>query len=239
VFIAVADNMSFCRSLLGTTRYTRLVFLIAGMVQLCRQRISFYHLILLENLSYLLSIPDALSYVPAIYPSERFLTLYLSLSGFFQTIVITLMALATIPHSESSWSDLNRFVQLSCTPYFLYINYFIAGKCFAKRSRVLKYETFNDTYQNLPLFKGLGMICILSYSLIFPPDMPSELSATDSAWGFGQLTALLGILVIGGQVGHYCVSPSIIDSSTKRYMRWWALGIPLCVIHLLKGVSVR
>jgi len=75
------------------------------------------------------------------------------------------------------------------------------------------------------------MICILSCSLIFPYGMPNSISATEGTWGFGQLTATLGILVIGGQIGHYCASPSMVDPTLVRYKHWWKLSIISLVLR--------
>jgi hypothetical protein len=58
IIIIVADDPIITRSLLGTTRITKIVMLVAGAIQYARNQISFYHCIALSNLLMLLTVPD-------------------------------------------------------------------------------------------------------------------------------------------------------------------------------------
>src|SRR5438045_56468 len=117
-------------------RCTRLILLLGGIIQILRQEVSLYHLILLQDFSCLLTIPDALSYFPGLITAERLLCLAISCLGFMQTTFVAIVAMNSLP-TDCDWADRSRLIQLACTPYFLYLSYFIAGKCFSSKRPIL------------------------------------------------------------------------------------------------------
>jgi hypothetical protein len=56
--ITCCDDVHVTRSLLGPTRVTKLLLLIAGAAQYARDKISYYHCTALSNLILLLTVPD-------------------------------------------------------------------------------------------------------------------------------------------------------------------------------------
>jgi len=74
--------------------------------------------------------------------------------------------------------------------------------------------------------KRLGglFICALVTLWVYPKDRLPNVSVAENEGGFGQLYAIFGLLAVGGQVGHYCASPSLIDGSSCRYQHWFSVG---------------
>jgi hypothetical protein len=79
------------------------------------------------------------------------------------------------------------------------------------------------------MFRGLGGVVAggIITMWLYSRQTPLTVSVPEGAWGFGQFAAMLGVLSVGGQVWHYCVSPSEINPPEFRYQHWWIIGIHL------------
>jgi hypothetical protein len=66
------------------------------------------------------------------------------------------------------------------------------------------------------MIKGIGGVLAgaMVSMWLYPKGRFANVSVAESAWGFGQFTAIFGLLVVGGQAWHYYVSPSLTSMPT-------------------------
>jgi len=170
ILLSLADNSELVHSLLTTARITKVALVVAGLVTMARDQVSYYHVVALADMCQLLTFPEFLVYFNRIQSvgTFRFLERFLNTIGSIMVIVLdTVLAMgalqmdklsswcipgestdpSTFPVRDSpylNWGSGTAYFFILC--YYLLINSYIVALWFRGRTAIYQFPAHAPAY---------------------------------------------------------------------------------------------
>ena len=207
-------------------RFTRFTFIMIAGLQLLRRQISFYDILILGDLSGLLAVPlMSIGY-------SRFRLGWLSVMEELANILVPLTHLAVNAllfnfirqrdgllchrHGIDIVGEMNLTVHYPRICISIVMNAILLHKSVFS----LLFPNHRDCLSSFELLYTAGCITVSLETLIWELDKVEFLEQRENGWGFGQLVAIIGLIVIVVQVWEYGKGESKVMVNVPRYVHW-------------------